>query len=171
VGELVAKETAGSGPMVFAAAASDKGSTLRKVERLICQSLPEPRHKIAVLDDNHEQVADLCEYFNLEGFLAEGFVSIASLEKALMSRLHDAYVLDWLIGKTPVIEVIAKIRSIDLDVPIVILTGQVKEGNLSASDAENAVSQYDAHLFEKPSSMQSIAARLGRLLHERKHSL
>ncbi len=68
--------------------------------------------------------------------------------------------VDWTVGETIVIKLIAGLREQDARCPIVVLTAQVLSGD--EADIADAVKRYDLVFSEKPVRTSILAATLTR---------
>jgi DNA-binding NtrC family response regulator len=99
------------------------------------------------------------------GFLAEAFLSIESLSATLSTKRFDAYIIDWIIGRTTACKLIGAIRAADPHCPIAILTGQLDEGGAADETEISIVSAGEnMQFYTKPLPIQIIGQRLKRAL-------
>jgi len=73
-------------------------------------------------------------------------------------------VIDWIVGETSVLKLIAALREKDAKSPIVVLTGQVVAGVVEEVDIAEAVKRYDLTFSEKPVRSAILEASLARAL-------
>jgi CheY-like chemotaxis protein len=128
----------------------------------------EPRTKesrVAVLDDEKDIAEGICAELENMGLHAMPFFSIEDLSAAIKAQRFDAYIIDWVIGRTTAQELIESIREVDPHCPIAILTGQLEEGG-AADETEVAYVSAGENMqfYTKPLPVQIIGQRLKRAL-------
>jgi CheY-like chemotaxis protein len=95
---------------------------------------------------------------NLEGTRTE-YDSISELYDY---ERYDAFVIDWIVGETSTVKLIAAIRAQDATCPIVVLTAQVLAGVVQESEIAQAVASFNFMFAEKPVRMTILSASLAR---------
>ena len=70
--------------------------------------------------------------------------------------------VDWIVGETSALELIAALRSADAACPIIVLTAQVLSGRVDEADIADAVRAHNLGFSEKPVRMSILSAMLGR---------
>jgi CheY-like chemotaxis protein len=135
------------------------------VKSLTIESRAKEESRVAVLDDAPDIVESICSDLRCMGFLAEPFFSIEGLSAALETTRFDAYIIDWVIGRTTARELIETIREADPHCPIAILTGQRDEGGI-ANEAEISIVSAGENMqfYTKPLPVKIIGRRLRRAL-------
>lgn len=114
---------------------------------------------IAILDDERESSAALCEWFNEAGYEAVPYSSGTQL--VMESEDYDAFIVDFLLaGGEASTETIAKIRLKLPDAPIALLTGKLREGAVSELDLAPILRTQNVLFFEKPVRPSVLAAAL-----------
>ena len=73
---------------------------------------------------------------------------------------YDGFVIDWIVGETSTIKLIASLREEDASAPIVVLTGQVLMGMVDETDIAEAVKTFGLVFSEKPVRMSILSATL-----------
>jgi len=124
-----------------------------RVEQLQLESPDDqPRPAIAVLDDDPCAAQTLVDWFHEMGFDAEPFTSAEALQQALQAGPHfDAFVVDLILsgGQTSQ-AVVEEIRRRQAQVPIILLTGQLRDGTASESTLATMLRTQGVTFFEKP---------------------
>jgi ActR/RegA family two-component response regulator len=133
-----------------------------KIERLEAKPTLAARKVVAVLDDDQDLTNSICAHFEASGYDARPFFTIAELLSSLDPRRFDAYVLDWIIGETSALKLIAAVRAKDANCPIVVLTAQVMAGVVDEADIADAVKRFGLVFHEKPVRTSILTATLGR---------
>lgn len=134
-----------------------------EVERVLIQLGNADKQRVAVLDDNEDIAKSIVEYMNGTGIDAQAFFSLDDLMLQVEAKPFDGYVIDWLVDHQNARSLIAAIRSKDPSCPIVLLTGQLVNGNADESELASIASYYRLTFFEKPVRSSSLlsALRLG----------
>jgi hypothetical protein len=106
---------------------------------------------LAIVDDDAGSTSAMCAWFNEAGFVAHGYPSAEQLLESPLSD-HDAFVVDLILaGRQSSYALIERIRSERPEVPIVVLTGQLRAGGPQAeADLANMLNTLDVLFFEKP---------------------
>ncbi|MGZ5248998.1 MAG: methyltransferase domain-containing protein [Caldimonas sp.] len=73
---------------------------------------------------------------------------------------YDGFVIDWIVGETSTLKLIASLREQDASAPIVVLTGKVLMGMVDEADIAEAVKTYGLVFSEKPVRMSILSATL-----------
>jgi CheY-like chemotaxis protein len=157
---VVAVQTS-SGWTALVASEASEGAAY-KIERLEAKPTLAARKIVAVLDDDRDLTNSVCAHFEASGYDARPFFTIAELLASIDVHRFDAYVLDWIIGETNALKLIAAIRAKDANCPIVVLTAQVMTGVVDEADIADAVERFDLVFHEKPVRTPILAATLGR---------
>ena len=154
---------------VTAAVPEDLAGTLYAVKRVLMQDFgaSQVRRRVAVLDDQSDITASVCESLTAAGFAAQGFHRIDDLKAKVAAWPYDAYILDWIVGEETVRSLIAELRMHSATAPIAVLTGQVLAGRAVATDIADTLATHQAVYFEKPVTMPIVIATLARLLNGR----
>ncbi|MGZ5274513.1 MAG: hypothetical protein ACXWCU_01265 [Caldimonas sp.] len=71
---------------------------------------------------------------------------------------YDGFVIDWIVGETSTLKLIASLREQDASAPIVVLTGKVLMGMVDEADIAEAVKTYGLVFSEKPVRMSILSA-------------
>lgn len=123
-----------------------------------------PSIRIAVLDDDIGTTETLVEWFNAAGYVATGFTSSAAL---LASPLEgfDAFIVDYLLSGGDSSQAIIKhVRQTLPAAPILLLTGKMREGQVSESDLITVLRTENVIFFEKPVRPFVLAATIDKEL-------
>lgn len=155
---LVAISTAAGWTALFASEATE-GVTYR-IERLEAKPGVAARKVIAVLDDDQDLTNSICAHFEASGYEARPFYKIADLASSAKAQRYDGFVIDWIVGETSALKLIASLREQDAAAPIVVLTAQVLMGMVDEADIAEAVKNYSLVFSEKPVRMSILSATL-----------
>jgi CheY-like chemotaxis protein len=106
--------------------------------------------RIAVLDDDAGSAGALTDWFNEVGFDAQAFTSAEQLLAEPLTE-HDAYVVDLILagGQTSQ-ALVEQIRIAQPQAPIVLLTGQLRDGTASEATLATILRTQGVTFFEKP---------------------
>lgn len=121
------------------------------VDHLQVQPCREPeRPRVAVVDDDPDAAEALSDWLRASGWQAEPYTQ----PQALMADpppVHDAYVIDLILagGQTSQ-ALVERIRANQPHAPIVLLTGQLREGRASEATLATLLRTQDVTFFEKP---------------------
>lgn len=108
------------------------------------------RARIAVVDDDLGSAEALSDWFNEVGYQATAYTSAASLLARPLSE-HDAYVVDLILGGGQTSQaLVERIRSEQPQAPIVLLTGQLRDGTASEATLTTILRTQGVTFFEKP---------------------
>jgi ActR/RegA family two-component response regulator len=158
-GPLVAtRPTAGEWLVLPAGEAA--GVESYEIKRLLIQATTRSARRIAVLDDDRDLAQSIAQYMNEVGLDATAFYTVDDLSKAVSAEPFDGYVVDWLVNKQSAKTVIAEIRAQSASCPIVVLTGQMLQGNVDESELSSAAAAYRLQYFEKPARTSAIMSAL-----------
>ena len=155
---LVAISTSTGWVAVLASEATD-GVTY-KIDRLEAKPSVASRKVIAVLDDDQDLTNSICAHFESSGYEARPFYKTADLVSSAKVQRYDGFVIDWIVGETSTIKLIASLREEDASAPIVVLTAQVLLGMVDETDIAEAVKTFGLVFSEKPVRMSILAATL-----------
>ncbi len=133
-----------------------------RIERLEAKPAAPARKAIAILDDDQDLTNSICAHFDASGFDARPFFKTADLMSSAAAQHYDGYVLDWIVGESNVLKLIAALRAQDAKAPIIVLTAQVMAGVVDEADIADAVGRYDLVFHEKPVRTSILAATLSR---------
>ncbi len=157
---LVAVKTSSGWSAVLASEATE--GVAYRIERLEARPVAAARKVIAVLDDDHDLTNSIVAHFEASGYDARPFYKTADLLASAAAQRYDGYVVDWIVGETSVLKLIASLREQDAKCPIVVLTAQVVSGVVDEQDIADAVKRYDLVFSEKPVRTSILAATLTR---------
>lgn len=157
---LVAMKTS-SGWVALSASEATEGVTY-KIERLEASPAQATRRVIAVLDDDTDLTNSICAHFDASGYEARPFYKTADLLSSAAVQRYDGFVIDWIVGETSTLKLIAELRTKDAACPIVVLTAQVLSGVVDEADIARAVKEHDLVFSEKPVRMSILSATLSR---------
>jgi ActR/RegA family two-component response regulator len=157
---LVAISTAGGWTALLAAETTE--GPVYRIDRL--ESVPgaSVRKVIAVLDDDQDLTNSICAHLERSGYEARPFFRTADLVSSSKVRRYDGFVIDWIVGETSTLKLIAALRAEDAHCPIVVLTAQVTSGIVDEADIAEAVRMHHIEFSEKPLRMSILSATLGR---------
>ena len=134
-----------------------------KVERLEAKPSAAVRKVIAVLDDDHDLTNTICAHLDESGgYEARPFYKTADLLSSAKVQRFDGFVVDWIVGETSTLKLIAALRAQDAACPIIVLTAQVLSGVVDEADIAEAVQTFDLVFSEKPVRMSILSATLNR---------
>lgn len=159
---IVAVKTSSGWAAVVASEATD--DVAYKIEKLEARPVATARKVIAVLDDDQDLTNSICAHLEASGYDARPFYKIADLLASASSQRFDGYIVDWIVGETSVLRLIAALREKDPKSPIVVLTAQVTAGVVEEADIAEAVKRYDLTFNEKPVRASILEATLARSL-------
>ena len=128
--------------------------------RLVISSTPKPKWRVAVVDDDADLATALADYLSTSGLEGTAFFSFATFARAAESRLFDAYVFDWLIGRETARDSIIKIRGANANSPIAVVTGQIEKGNVVESELASFAATYKLLIVDKPARASSVLSLL-----------
>jgi len=132
------------------------------IERLEARPNSATRKRIAVLDDDRDLTDSICAHLQDSGYDAHPFYRTADLQTRSKNERYDAFVIDWIVGETSTVKLIAAIRAQDATCPIVVLTAQVLAGVVQKSEIAQAVASFNFMFAEKPVRMTILSASLAR---------
>ena len=132
------------------------------IERLEARPNSATRKRIAVLDDDRDLTDSICAHLQDSGYDAHPFYRTADLQTRSKNERYDAFVIDWIVGETSTLKLIAAIRAQDATCPIVVLTAQVLAGVVQKSEIAQAVASFNFMFAEKPVRMTILSASLAR---------
>ncbi len=121
-----------------------------------------PKRTILIGDDDPGIRFAVSDYLSLKGFDVQVAACCAEVEEAFRPRSPDAAVLDYQMPDGDAIELLPRLRALDPDVPIVILSGQ---GTIDA--AVRAIKEGAANFLTKPIELDALLVVVTRLLTER----
>jgi CheY-like chemotaxis protein len=156
---VVAVRTATGWAAVCAAEARDQATYI--VERLHAKPSTASRKRVAVLDDEGVPHS-ICAHLEGNCYEARPFLKSPDLLTALRSQRFDGFAIDWIVGETSTLKVIASIRAHDAACPIIVLTAQMMSGAVDESEIAEAVATYNLVFSEKPVRMAILTASLAR---------
>jgi CheY-like chemotaxis protein len=133
-----------------------------RIDRIEPRPGATPRKVVAVLDDDADLTDTICEHLVGSGYDARPFYESAGLLKSSKLVRYDGYVVDWIIGESSALELIARLRAADAACPIIVLTAQVLSGLVDEAEIADAVRTYNLGFSEKPVRMSILSAMLGR---------
>jgi ActR/RegA family two-component response regulator len=157
---LVAVKTSSGWTALVASEAA--GGTAYRIERLDARPVAATRKVIAVLDDDQDLTNSIVAHFEAGGYDARPFYKTVDLLASAAAQRYDGYVVDWIVGETSVVKLIAALREQDARCPIVVLTAQVLSGVVDEADIADAVKRYDLVFSEKPVRTSILTATLTR---------
>lgn len=106
--------------------------------------------RIAVVDDDLASAEALGDWFNETGYRADAFTSAAQLLGTALSD-YDAFVVDLILGVGQTAHaLVEQIRAARPVAPIVLLTGQLRDGAATEADLTTLLRTQGVAFFEKP---------------------
>ncbi|MDQ6629469.1 MAG: hypothetical protein M3Z29_13660 [Pseudomonadota bacterium] len=132
------------------------------IDRLEASPSKGTRKIIAVLDDDRDLTNSMCAHFEASHYDARPFYKTADLVSSAKVQRYDAFVVDWLVGETSTLKLIAELRAQDSACPIIVLTAQVVSGMAKEDEIADAVKRHDLLFSEKPVRMPILSAILTR---------
>ena len=157
---LVAVSTAAGWTALLAAEAPE--APAYKIERLEALPSEDIRKVIAVLDDDQDLTNSICAHLEGSGYEARPFFKTADLVSSSKAQHYDGFVIDWIVGETSTLKLIAALRAEDAVCPIIVLTAQVMSGVVDEADIAEAVRMHHIEFSEKPLRMSILSATLAR---------
>ncbi|NUZ05754.1 helix-turn-helix domain-containing protein [Piscinibacter koreensis] len=158
--DLVAIRTATGWTALTASEAAEH--VAYRVERLEATPSAPSRRVIAVLDDDQDLAGSICSHLGDSGYDPRAFYRTADLEAAAQTTSFEGFVIDWLVGESSALDLIATLRAQHPSAPIVVLTAQVLTGMVQESEIADAVAAYNLVFAEKPVRMAILSASLAR---------
>jgi CheY-like chemotaxis protein len=126
--------------------------------------LPQPR--VAALDDNADIPDSIAAMFAWQGIEVYQFTTVDAMLEAAKLNPFDGYILDWMLGKNETVEdaVVFIRKALESNVPITILTGELRARDVNQSDIARMVQLYNVSVFEKPAILEIIAKSFYKIL-------
>lgn len=127
-------------------------------------ALPPPR--IAALDDRADIPDGIAALFSRQGIQVSAFSDVDSLLEVVRVQPFEAYILDWSIDTDVTSEpAIAYIREFQKsNVPITILTGELRTQETIGSDIARMVERYKVSVLEKPAMLEILVKTFYNIL-------
>jgi CheY-like chemotaxis protein len=121
------------------------------VDHLQVQPCREPeRPRVAVVDDDRDAAEALSDWLRESGWQAQPYTQPQAL-MAEPAPVHDAYVIDLILAGGQTSQALVEhIRANQPHAPIVLLTGQLREGRASEATLATLLRTQDVTFFEKP---------------------
>lgn len=132
------------------------------VERLQAKPSAAERKVIAVLDDDEDLTNSICAHLQDSGYETRPFYKTVDLQSSIRTQRYDGFVIDWIVGESSTVKLIAGLRVQDAACPIVVLTAQVLAGVVQESEIAEAVASFNFVFAEKPVRMAILSASLAR---------
>jgi len=153
----------GSQWLVCPAAQAGTGPTYAVLEMVVGEAEGRPR-RIAILDDDAEEVASISEHFAGRGCEPAAFTRVEALVSHMKLRPFDAYVIDWVLDEGTAAELVAMIRADDPVCPIAVLTGKLESDVTLEYSVAEALSTHRLMFFQKPTRLPLVSSQLLRAL-------
>lgn len=119
-----------------------------------------PPARIAILDDEVGIAETLGEWFNEMGYWTTAYTSAKGL-RATPLESFDAFIVDFILaGGESSQTLIEDIRRALPTAPILLLTGKLRDGQVSEADLATILRTSDVRLFEKPVRPAVLAAAI-----------
>jgi CheY-like chemotaxis protein len=132
------------------------------VERLQARPSAAQRKRIAVLDDDKGITDSICSHLQGSGYEAVPFYASETLLSAFKTQHFDGFVIDWIVGESSTLKLIAAVRAQETAAPILVLTAQVLTGVVDEAEIADAVAHFNLVFSEKPVRMAILTASLAR---------
>lgn len=120
-------------------------------------------HKIVLLDDDPAARFAVRDFLELKGFAVEEADSCRACLELFRTARPDAAILDYQLPDGDALELLPRLREIDADVPLVILTGH---GSIDL--AVRAIKEGAENFLTKPVELPALLVILARLLDNRR---
>lgn len=116
--------------------------------------------RIAVLDDDENASTSLASWFNHSGYPAQAFTTSEALQEAGIEQF-DVFVIDVILsaGKT-CYSLLSKIRDIDPDAIVVLLTGKLRGNAPLETELASVVREQRVEFYEKPTRPPLLLASI-----------
>ncbi|MCE9658298.1 MAG: response regulator [Burkholderiales bacterium] len=160
---LLAAVRIGSQWVVCAAPQAGPGPAYAVRELIVAAPEGRPR-RIAILDDDADEVASISEHFAERGCESEAFTRTEALLSHMKLRPFDAYVIDWVLDEGNAAELVAMIRADDPLCPIAVLTGKMESDLALENAVAEALSTHRLMFFQKPTRLPLVSSQLLRAL-------
>lgn len=157
---VVAIRTSSGWAALCASEAADNATYA--VDRLQAKPSAAQRKVVAVLDDDEDLTNSICSHLQDSGYETRPFFKTADLQSSIKAQRYDAFVIDWIVGESSTVRLIAAVRAQDAACPIVVLTAQVLAGVVQESEIAAAVANFNFVFAEKPVRMAILSASLAR---------
>ena len=118
---LVAVKTSSGWIALCASEANDQPTY--KIERLEAAPGNAVRRVVAILDDDKDLTNSICAHFNATGYEARPFYKTADLLSSARIQHFDGFIIDWIVGETSTLKLIADLRAQSASCPIVVAHG------------------------------------------------
>lgn len=115
--------------------------------------------RIAVLDDDVPTADSLAEWFSEQGYAATAFNEPSELESAGI-ELYDAFVLDVVLRGGSCYSLVNRIREIDEDAAIVLLTGKARGNAPLENELAEFVQEHRLDVAVKPTPPRFLLAKI-----------
>ncbi|WP_081768726.1 helix-turn-helix domain-containing protein [Herbaspirillum sp. RV1423] len=127
---------------------------------------PLPAPRIAALDDRSDIPDGIAALFARQGIQVSAFNDVESLLEVVRVQPFEAYILDWSIDTDVTSEpAIAYIREFQKsNVPITILTGELRTQETIGSDIARMVELYKVSVLEKPAMLEILVKTFYNIL-------
>ena len=105
---VVAVKTSAGWSAVPANEAADE--VVYKIERIEARPAAATRKVVAVLDDDQDLTNSICAHLERSGYEARPYYKTADLFASVAAQHYDGYIIDWIVGETSVLKLIAALR-------------------------------------------------------------
>lgn len=139
-----------------------RGVPALQVQRLVVEQAPVRARRVAVVTERADMADLVARQLEGAGFEPQLFASVQALCPDERPQRHDAYVIDWVLGRRTSRELIERIRSQDTRCPIVIIAGEMNTEFVSEYEVAEAVPRYGLALHREPVRPMLVAAELLR---------
>jgi DNA-binding NtrC family response regulator len=121
------------------------------------------KNKVLLIDDEPSVRAPVRRFLEASGYEIEEAPTVHSGEAAFLAGRADAVILDFKLPDGDALELLPRLKAIDDDVPVIILTGH---GSIDL--AVRAIKEGAEHFLTKPVEMAALATVLERALETRR---
>ncbi|MBI2561031.1 MAG: response regulator, partial [candidate division NC10 bacterium] len=125
--------------------------------------MPEQRHKVLVVEDDHEMLALVCEHLESEGYRAAGTDRGAEAIARVRAEEFDVVLTDLRMPDVDGLEVLRAAREAQRDVPVILVTAFG-----SIETAIQAIRQGAYDYVTKPFALEEISLLVRKALEDRR---
>lgn len=150
--------------IVYEGAEAPEGEAKYRVEKLE-MSITHPHSlAVAVVDDDKIAAETLKDYLAEVGFNAFAYFNATDMAASLETKEYDAYVVDWLLGRTTAEALIRAIREKSPAAPIFLLTGALANDNQVEPELARVVRYFNVVFQPKPIRPLILSAEISKTL-------
>lgn len=134
-------------------------SPIFAVDELLIHTSPSKLRHIAILDDDKNLADSLAEWLTESGFRTCVHTSASSLLNTDLTAV-DGFIVDYLLNGQPALDTLQAIRRIKPHAPVLLLTGKLRDNQVSESELMAVLRAHSVTFFEKPVRPGVLAAAL-----------